>query len=75
MVQDTGEQRVFNLDPFVSDGVDAVGISMGLPEVQLANSRLEAVRIWCLVLVNGVEVIDGIGKNKQANKTRSVYKF
>ena len=41
----SGEQRVFNLDPFVSDEVDAIHSSMGLPEVQLASNRLETVRV------------------------------
>lgn len=44
-VQDTGEWRVFNLDPFDLDEVNAIHISMGLSEVQFANRRRETAGI------------------------------
>lgn len=41
----SGEWRVFSLDPFGSDEVNAIHSAMGLSEVQFANNRWEAVGI------------------------------
>lgn len=41
----SGEWRVFSLDPFDSDKVNAIHSAMGLSEVQFANNRREAVGI------------------------------
>lgn len=41
----SGEWRVFSLDPFDSDEVNAIHSSMGLSEVQFANNKRETVGI------------------------------
>lgn len=41
----SGEWRVFSLDPFDSDEVNAIHSSMSLSEVQFANNRRETVGI------------------------------
>lgn len=60
----SGEWRVFSLDPFDSDEVNAIHSSMGLSEVQFTDNRRDTVGIWCVVLVNDFVVIDGTGKKK-----------